>query len=66
MPGSGYVGHQYGVFRRRFEDSTSKIQARHVSASSTYFTEAMYEGVDSDTSASGEGQTASFFEGDSG
>jgi hypothetical protein len=66
MQGNGYVGHQYGVFRRRFEDSTYKIQARRVSASSAYLTEAMCEGVDSDTSASGEGQTASFFERDNG
>lgn len=54
------------VFRRRFEDSTSKIQARHVSASSAYLMEAMCEGVDSDTSAPGDGQTASVFEGDNG
>jgi hypothetical protein len=49
------------VFRRRFEDSTSKIGARHVSALSTYRREAMCESVDSDTSASGERQTASFY-----
>jgi hypothetical protein len=49
-----------------WQGSTFRIQARHVSASSTYLTEAMCEGVDSNTSASGDGQTASFFEWDNG